>query len=727
MALTDNRESRPWGPTRIALLGYGFATTVGFIYAQAYYGAFRIDILNYVDPIDLLFISLDHIDKVLVVTFLIVPVALIWFAVGIPVLLILSLVLLAVSVSVTSLILLVFSAMIPLGVGAGINAGRSLINRFEYLKRALEAMSRDKRNRAQGAQRSNEQAQEAVQPAEESADKPLRFVAAYREARTSGSPLKPIQMDHYLKKAKNVFDTVPKVLEWLSSVWRDIRKKQAPHWRNLYFEPSSWRPKPFNALAPGSRLLAYCLLASLLVSVGWSARRSGEVDAVSAVRPPPSEGEQVKNDQIQEGTTVFRFGVPDLPWPAYVIIRLAPWFNDAVHAICPAVPIVECESQHDPKAVYAIPTANVASLRFPSSGKRNERSGPDSARKARVSVRHGVREYAMRCLVYLGATGSMQFFTDLPSGDGCEGDFEPASPVLVVLPGVNPDVDARGNPADKGPSEAKANSDTEQPEDTKAGESRHQVAREDVPETERPAGALTVERDKEGAIFRGGQSDEERREAPRSGGSENEPPEERAGVEELTTSARSVVVVVGDPTNPGHIGQDWLPACYMKFVAWVGPFAEGAHDVGQQPIEVRACFEGVQRLYVGTAPEGDQSGAKELTEWWPDQKRQGVRRLVLVGRADREPISNDFHFSNFSLAQSRADWVKKRLSVDPEELHVLSIPGGPATPDSVDPCDRIVEIHMCSGPARVVKTDADDGVPESESRQEAGGGVGERR
>ena len=125
MPLTDNKESRPWGPTRLALLGYSFATTIGFIHAQAYYGTFGIDILNYVDPIDLLFISLDHIDKVLVVTFLIVPVVLVWVVVGLPISLILGLVLLAAFASVVALALLLFSAVIPLGVGAVINTGRS--------------------------------------------------------------------------------------------------------------------------------------------------------------------------------------------------------------------------------------------------------------------------------------------------------------------------------------------------------------------------------------------------------------------------------------------------------------------------------------------------------------------------------------------------------------------------------------------------------------------------
>ena len=99
---------------RITLLSYGFATTIGFIHAQAYYGVFDIDILNYADPIDLLFISLEHIDQVLIVTLLIVPIVLIWVALGLPALAIVCFSFLAAFALVASLIFLLFSAMIPL-------------------------------------------------------------------------------------------------------------------------------------------------------------------------------------------------------------------------------------------------------------------------------------------------------------------------------------------------------------------------------------------------------------------------------------------------------------------------------------------------------------------------------------------------------------------------------------------------------------------------------------
>lgn len=727
MALTDNRESRPWGPTRIALLGYGFATTIGFIHAQAYYGAFGIDILNYVDPIDLLFISLEHIDKVLGTTFFIIPAVLLWVAIGLPISLIVGLALFAIFTSVVSSVLLLFSALIPLGVGAVINTGRALFNRFEWSKNALGATWRDWRDRAQRAKVSKNQEDPS---AEESAVRPLRFSVAYRDARESSGPLKPIEMLHYVKRAKKVIGIIPNVLRWFSKVWHDVREKRAPRWREQYFEQSSWHPKPFRVLAPAPRLFLIALLGLLLAHVGLAAWRIGEVEAAKSL---PSfvagedtdealgENEDRSTDSDEDGPSensawqttlqwIYKFN----SWKATI-----PWFlrSEPGRAICPVVPKVHCTSLRQPKAVYVIPTANVASLDFPS--------------VFRVSIRHGGREYERGCLAYLGATGSMQFFTDLPysqaaGDDGCGDELESASPVVVVFSGQGSDVEAEDDAADNGRNEAEVGSDAEQPENTRERERRHEVAGGEVLEVEGPARTPTVERDKEGATSGGRKSDGEWPDAPGGGGSENELTRAYGeGIERPTTNARTVVVVVGDPTYPEHIGEDWLPRCDMKFAAWVGPFAKGAHNVEHEPVEVGACFGGVQRLYVGSAPEGDRSGARELMGWWPDQKREGVRRLVLVGRADREPISNDFHFSNFSLAQSRADWVKERLSAAPEELHVLSIPGGPATPDKVDPCDRIVEIHMCSGPARIAKKDADDGVRESEGRQEAGGGVEE--
>ena len=309
----------------------------------------------------------------------------------------------------------------------------------------------------------------------------------------------------------------------------------------------------------------------------------------------------------------------------------------------------------------------------------------------RVSVRHDLRKGGQAhkgCLKHLGATGSMQFFADLSSEtigpiDGEIDNPEPTRPVVVVVSVAGVDVEARA--------------------ETPAGN-----------EHESAPGQSTIEEDQD----------------------QEQPDTEGEGEEESGLTGGSglgntptIVVVAGDPTRSGRVVADWLPACGMKLVAWVGPFAEAEYTAGDEtsePEELDCCIEGVRRVEVGHSQNGDNAG--KLKDWWEQQEPENIQRLILVGRADREPISNDFHFSNFALAQSRADWVKKQLAVTDVEsdgLHVLSIPGGPATPHKVDPCDRVVEIHMCSGPAGMIKTDVETGGVEKQEQREAAGGVEE--
>ena len=278
MALTDNRESRPWAPTRIALLGYGFATAVGFIHAQAYYGAFDIDILNYISPIDLLFISLDHIDKVLAVTFTIVPVVLVSIAVGLPTFLFLLFVILVVVTSSVAITLLMVGA---LSIDAGLNGVRSIKNRVKWLREAIRQTWRDRMQRSKAkaeAQRTEESSQGSGRPV---IREPIRLVVAYRDAMKSSTLSKRDEMVPYIKKAEAVISAVPKAIDWLVSAWLDLREKRIPRWRVVYFEQGpSLRLKPLTALKWGPRLVVLSLSAFLLCSVAWAAWRTGRVDAL---------------------------------------------------------------------------------------------------------------------------------------------------------------------------------------------------------------------------------------------------------------------------------------------------------------------------------------------------------------------------------------------------------------------------------------------------------------
>ena len=717
---TSKTENLPWGPTRLALLGYGLATTVGFIYAKAYYSSFDIDILNYVTPIDLLFISLENIDKVLFIAFLIVPIVLIWVAIGLPALLLAALACLAIGASVSSLILLAIAAAISFGVGVAINAARLLIYRFKCSSKALYEIWLDRRNRIRRVKKARAQRSEEASSEDDPVvqKEPLSFATAYGSAMRSSGPLKMVEVSQYVTKARDVIMFVPKVVERLAKAWNRIREEHVPRWRRIFFfEQGSWlRFKPLNALSWGPRLVVFSALAFLFCNVGWAAWRAGKVDALDVLSTAEDAEETNSND---DGNSA------DGSWfsESATWQTASFWFNHAGQAICPAVPKVPCPQPRRFRAIFVIPTENVASLEFRSMERKNGRSKADSTQDVGVSIRHGGREYERGCLTYVGATGSMQFFADLPSdqsdgGDGgCEGILAHANPVVVVLPlSSSADVNMSNDAGDDGAGDAKGGSDRERPpENTKGGEPETGTAAPGKAEdTEAPATTPTTKRGEGGVT-----SDERTRAGDSPGTGRAEIPKDGlteggAGDVEATADARTVVVVVGDAASPEYVRKDWLRPCDMEFAAWVGPFAEGAHDIGSRPENFRGCFKAVREV----APNSE-----DVMTWWREVESGGVQRLILVGRADREPISNDVHFSNFSLAQSRADWVKEQLSkAGAAKLHVLSIPGGPATPQEVDACDRVVEIHTCSGPAVVTEAEAEGSRTNGQSRQGAGGG-----
>ena len=612
---TRKTENLPWGPTRLALLGYGLATTVGFIYAKAYYSSFDIDILNYVTPIDLLFISLENIDKVLVVTSF-VPIVLLWVAIGLPVLLFVALAVLtvlAVVAIVYSMILLAFSALISLGIGAAINAARLIIWRFKCLKRALYATS---------------------------VEEPFHLAAAYRDARKSVGRLKTIEMDEHIKEAKEIINRIMlRVWNGSGKAWDRLRQEYAPRWRRIYFEQGSWfRFKPLTALTWGPRLVVLGLLVFLLCNVGWAAWRTGRVDALQMLS---DDGENMPAQVVHW----FSWFSESTAWQV-----ASPFINYIGQAICPAVPMHECGEEgkfEKVKAVYVIPTGNIASLAF--SDCVNERG---SKGNVRASGRYDERRQETGCLTYLGATGSMQFFAG--EEDDTKDSSEPAKPVVVVVTG--------------------------------------------------PSGVV-----EEGAQMA----------APSTGGrgSESGTTDGESEVAKTQVTTRTVVVVVDDPANSERDKGGRQPACDMKLAAWVGPFAVGRHDLGEEQDGLMCFEEGVARFNVaGSSDEG------KLKDWWKKQGPNDIQRLVLVGRADREPINDEHYYSNFALAQARANWVREQLEVGRSGApHVLSVPGGPAS--TFGACDRIVEIHVCSGPP---KTDAEDGGAQNQSGNEAGRGVEER-
>lgn len=182
------------------------------------------------------------------------------------------------------------------------------------------------------------------------------------------------------------------------------------------------------------------------------------------------------------------------------------------------------------------------------------------------------------------------------------------------------------------------------------------------------------------------------------------------------------VVVVDGTADPANVTVNWLPSCEMTLAAWVGPFAVGENHLAEKDAEGRKkrdCFPEVPSFQV-------EDGLGKLKEWLQrkeSNESKEVRRLILVGRADREPIDNEQYPSNFALAQSRADWVRRTLlEARAKKPHVLSIPGGPATPEVVDRCDRVVEVHMCLESPRPGKESLVEGKTEDQDEQKTDDG-----
>ena len=230
-----------------------------------------------------------------------------------------------------------------------------------------------------------------------------------------------------------------------------------------------------------------------------------------------------------------------------------------------------------------------------------------------------------------------------------------------------------------------------------------------VPEKKSPPGPVVV-------VFSGrGEGEEETTDTPGT-----EPPRPPP------SSQLTVVVVEEDVAEPGGVTIRWLPSCDMTLAAWVGPFAVGKNDVGDTEYEngSNSCFSdragrGIRGFRV---QEGLSDLRKSLKEREVNESKE-IRRLIFLGRADREPIDNERYPSNFALAQARANWVREQLQElendQSDTVHVLSIPGGPATTE-IDMCDRVVEIHMCLAPAGSPDGGTKGEAADSQNRSEVG-------
>ena len=124
-------------------------------------------------------------------------------------------------------------------------------------------------------------------------------------------------------------------------------------------------------------------------------------------------------------------------------------------AICPIVPLISCDREARPVTIYAVPTANLASLEL----NECKKEGVDNLKYARANLRQDVSDGAYRatsdCLVYLGATGSMQFLADFRNSDGRllneHRSGQRNNPVVIVVSGDSGQPSAPVKPLDAHP------------------------------------------------------------------------------------------------------------------------------------------------------------------------------------------------------------------------------------------------------------------------------------
>ena len=558
---------------------YGLATASGFFYATAYFQHFNIDILDFVTPIDFLLMSLQHIDKLVLLGIVGLPAVFIWVAVILPLAVVLALVLIAISILL--LLLITFGGFAILISIFALAAGfvQRLISAMYWGVTALTSMTPHQT----GSDRDNEDDDTKRQQGIRT------MIVAYKAAKAQGLiSWQPIRPDTYTEITKQTLELANDFRSWAKQRKTDTRNHLVAGWKwlkNSYVDQKTTtetgavegqsgldkvsggqqakrrsRVRPWQALDWRPRILVLCfaiLVVGCMVLAAW---RIGVVEAHSL-----GQRDQSENCVFD----VFRghFGIGCYSWK--IVRPFAPPFS--------AGNSFE-ENQGSRMRVYGIPMTSLDSLEF-SSCRTNPKDVRKDVRLKLRNLRHDAGNQMHgrlpECLVYVGAAGSMLFLADLPP---------------MVAPRIEP----------------------------------------------------------------------------------TPPP--------ILQQSTMVVVVDGQ----GEV--EALP-CKWSFVALVGPFETGKSDILKASEESITCPNAPRMVRksddVPTILDG-----------------KVAEKVILVGRTDMMPINNESFRSNVGLGQARADWVKKRLQGrGGTELNILSIPGGPANPNTKNACDRTVEVHICSAAA----------------------------
>ena len=393
----------------LSLFAYLFATAVGYLYATGYYGEFGIDILNYVEPVDFLLISLDNVNEVLTFSGLIVPFVLpsiILILAG--VISLSSIVIFATLATVSSLALILYSCSL-LVLAAIAAVARRVVDQIKWIGETLRVTF----GRQQGTEEEGHSSTFG--------EKIRRFVTTYKEV-AEAHPSKPTKEDDYYTGAKEVALRMPKVWRWIPQILRPIQDRTLRWLRGFFQSESSWRPKGWASMGRLRQLVVMVTLAY----IGAAAYVNGKIvaqtlrlDAEGAVSGGQSKTLSLNNTSNARAPTSFE--------KTWAILR---------SAVCPIVPSITCEVR--PVITYAIPTANLATLEL------NEcKAGVDNLKFARANLRQdasdGAHRAASDCHVYLGATGSMQFLADFHGADDesieDQSDGRRNPPIVIVVSG----------------------------------------------------------------------------------------------------------------------------------------------------------------------------------------------------------------------------------------------------------------------------------------------------
>ena len=689
-----------WKAARWFSVIYGLATAVGFSYASAYFGHFDIDILNYVAPIDLIFISLEHIDRVVLIALFVMPAAFLCLVIGT---IVTYLCLVIGVIAVVLFVLSIVSAFANLVVTAVVVLGESMVFlgygvvesvqvpavRLFWLSEALSAVRADRVERAA-------QDEDATQGHGEPR-RALSLADAYGYAKEQGPPKWRSDPGRIRTKATEIWNIERKTWERTVRAWRSALERSSDFmertirtvWRRFCGVVGRMCESYFgDTAAHGSeeegkggqgdsrkgrpRLLRIVLVgafgALLLTILFIAALRVGSVDAAMIEYDRKCDFDILKRkfDVVCYGRAVF----------------------------CPLVPSLSCELQDEPlpceqgsetsgtvdaaaspsntgavgegaglssatstdrrwTSISAVPTANLASLEFSDCAGTGEGPRKYARPNFRQDAGNDARGSTPDCMVYLGATGSMQFLGRFKGDAEYPRKITESGHTFVVLYG--------GQSASTTPAS---------PQDDDQGE--------------------------------------------RDGGDDGDDQEQQDSDDQKEQALPLVVVLDGADRTVAVAASD------CEKVAVVGPFESAGH--GLEGDTTDGCSTSAEREPCprcgGRATLFTTSALEEKIEELGDRaSRESPARLVLIGRTDSLPIYTETYRSNFALAQGRANWVGRQFARADwtKSLHVMSIPGGPANPRDADSCDRVVEVHMCWAPPNVGSTGATTGTADAEN------------